>query len=180
MPDITALRRRLAECPPGHPGWSEFEQAALAVLETVFVPPLAPPKIQARTLSGLDRRDAIFPNRCHGTDSAWGLLQKDLNARMILVEFKNYGSSEIGKDEVDQTRNYMRPATMGRLAIVCCNKAPAGAGLRRRNSVFSEESKVILFLTVEHLNEMLDIHDRGEDAGNFVVDSYEDFLIQHE
>jgi hypothetical protein len=180
MTDISGLRRSLEACPPGRSGWREFEKAALAVLQALFVPPLQPPRIQPRTFSGLDRRDAIFANRCHDTDTSWGLLHKELDARLIPVEFKNYDREDIGKDEVDQTRNYLRPATMGRLAIVCCNKAPVQSGLLRRNSIFSEEGKVILFLTVEHLKEMLDIHGRGEDAGGFVVDSYEEFLIQHE
>ncbi|MEV0336900.1 hypothetical protein [Nocardia sp. NPDC050717] len=95
------------------------------------------------------------------------------------MEFKNYDRIEIGKDEVDQTRNYMKN-TMGKLAIVCCNKMPSDAALKRRNIVFSNEGKVILFLTTSHLLEMIDIKERGEDPSEFIIDSYESFLIQHE
>ena len=98
---------------------------------------------------------------------------------MILVEFKNYDRLGIGKDDTDQVRNYMKP-TMGRLALVCCNKPPRQEALARRNQIFSLEKKVVLFLTTTDIIEMLDMKGRGEDPGEFVVDSYELFLIQHE
>lgn len=179
MPDVAELRGRLDVCPPGRAGWQEYEDAGLAALTYLFVPPLAPPHVQARTLSGIDRRDAIFPNRIVDANISWGLLHKDLDARMILVEFKNYDRLGIGKDDTDQVRNYMKP-TMGRLALVCCNKPPRQEALARRNQIFSLEKKVVLFLTTTDIIEMLDMKGRGEDPGEFVVDSYELFLIQHE
>ena len=69
---------------------------------------------------------------------------------------------------------------MGRLAILCSNKVPDDAAYRRRNIIFSEERKVILFITVANLKEMLDIKDRGDDPADFIADSIEEFYIQHE
>jgi hypothetical protein len=149
------------------------------ILRHLFVPPLAEPHEQPRTYSGIDRRDAIFPNRVTDTSQPWGLLRHDLSARLVLVEFKNYFDSEIGKEETDQTRNYLKSA-MGKLAIICCSKLPSDAAHRRRNSIFSEEGKVILFVTNANLKEMLDMKDRGDDPSVFVLDSVERFLIQHE
>lgn len=174
-----SLRDRLAACPPGHSGWRQFEDAALDTLCHLLVPPLTRPRVQQRSLSGIDRRDAVFPNRIDDTGKAWGLLRKDHDARYLLVEFKNYDSEDIGKDEVDQTRNYMTRA-LGRLAIVVCNKPPNESARRRRNIVFSEESKVILFLTTTHLREMLDMKDRGDDPTDLILDAIDEFLLQHE
>ena len=53
---------------------------------------------------------------------------------------------------------------MGRLAILCCNKLPNEAAHIRRNTIFSREKKVILFLTKDHLKEMLFIKERGEES----------------
>jgi len=80
---------------------------------------------------------------------------------MILVEFKNYDHEEIGKDETNQIRNYLT-APMGRLAILCCNKLPNGAAHVKRNNVYSQEKKLILFLTLDHLKEMLFIKERAK------------------
>jgi hypothetical protein len=179
MTEAASLLKRLNSCPPGMPGWKQWEDVCIDALSYLFVPPLSRPKIQARTISGVDRRDAVYPNRNIDADNNWGKLHKELAARMILFEFKNYDSSEIGKEEVNQTRNYLTKP-MGRLAVLCCNKEPANAAHTKRNSVFSEDGKVILFLTRKHLREMLFIKERGEDPSDLIVDLLEWFYLQHE
>jgi hypothetical protein len=179
MTGATELRRRLAECPAGRSGWKEFEDICIEILRFLFVPPLNEPLIQPRSYSGIDRRDAVFPNRNIESSNNWGHLYKELQARMILFEFKNYNTEEIGKDETNQTRNYMKQP-MGRLGIICCNQTPNDAAHIKRNSIFSEEGKVILFVTVEHLKEMLLIKERGEDPSDLIMDLIEAFYVQHE
>ncbi|NJP46520.1 hypothetical protein HCN08_24390 [Streptomyces sp. PRB2-1] len=174
-----ALRDRLRAVPRGTSGWKQFEDAAIAVLAHLFVPQLADPIIQARSYSGIDRRDAIFPNRNHGASNHWGRLLHELDARMILVEFKNYDTEEIGKDEVNQTRNYLTKP-LGRLALIVSTKKPNHAAHLKRNSVYSEDGKVIVFLTVEHLDEMLYMKERGEDPADLITDLVERFYIEWE
>lgn len=177
---VARIRARLLACPPGRDGWKEFEDACIEALRFLFVPPLTEPIIQPRTFSGIDRRDAVFPNR--NLDAAannWGHLLGELGARMILVEFKNYDAEEIGKDETNQTRNYLTPP-LGKLAIMCCNRQPNRAAHIKRNSVYSEDGKVILFLTTEHIIEMLHIKERGEDPSDLIMDMVERFYLQHE
>lgn len=179
MSETTAIRHRLRNCPAGKDGWREFEDACVEALTFLFVPPLNEPVPQPRSYSGIDRRDAVFPNRNFETENNWGRLYTELGARMVLFEFKNYKETEIGKEETNQTRNYLTKP-MGRLAILCCNKPPNDAAHKKRNSVFSEEGKVILFITVDDLEEMLFIKERGDDPSDFVMDLVERFYIQHE
>lgn len=179
MTDITPLLNRLKSCPKGRSGWREFEDICIEILTYLFVPPLTKPKIQPRTYSGIDRRDAVFPNRNMRTNNNWGYLYQEFGARMILVEFKNYGSAEIGKGEVNQTRNYMT-APMGRLSIICCNKKPNESAHIKRNTIFSHDQKLILFLTKQDLREMLFIKERREDPSDLIVDKIEWFYLQHE
>jgi hypothetical protein len=174
-----SLRRKLDACPAGLAGWAQFEDIGREVLEFLFCPPLIAPIIQARTYSGIDRRDAVFPNRNHGAGNHWGHLLAELNARMILVEFKNYDETEIGKEEVNQTRNYLS-APMGRLALMVVNKLPSRAAHIKRNTIFTQDGKVILFITAEHLKEMLYMKERGEDPADLVMDALERFYLQHE
>ena len=173
------LANRLSSCPAGTNGWKEFEDVCIEILRYLFVPPLAKPKIQPRTFSGIDRRDAVFPNRNFDASNTWGHILQELGARMVLFEFKNYDITDIGKKEVDQTRNYMTDP-MGRLAIMVCNKLPNEAAHIRRNTVFSSEKKIILFVTKDHLEEMLFIKERGEDPADLIVDLVEWFYLQHE
>lgn len=174
-----ALRTRLRLCPAGKDGWREFEDACVEALKYLFVPPLQLPISQARSYSGIDRRDAVFPNRNYETTNNWGRLYFELEARLVLFEFKNYDKTEIGKEETNQTRNYLTKP-MGRLAILCCNKLPNDAAHKKRNSIYSEDGKVILFITIDDLEEMLYIKDRGDDPSDFIMDVVERFYIQHE
>ncbi|MEO8382501.1 MAG: hypothetical protein ABI779_22770 [Acidobacteriota bacterium] len=179
MADAQSIRKRLQDCPAGHEGWKEFEDACIEALRFLFVPPLTEPIIQPRTYSGTDRRDAVFPNRNIEEPNNWRHLFQELAARMVLFEFKNYDAEEIGKEETNQTRNYLTPP-MGKLAIMCCNREPNRAAHIKRNTIFSEDGKVILFITREHLIEMLFIKERGEDPSDLVMDLVERFYLQHE
>jgi hypothetical protein len=172
------LRQRLSAVPEGHAGWSDLEKAATDTLAHLFVPPLTTPQVQGRTYSGTDRRDAIFPNRNHGKQNAWGHLLTELDARMVLFEFKNY-TGPVGKDEVNQTRNYLSQP-MGRLAIVIARNGYEPGAYIKRNTVYSEEKKVILLLTVDDLKETLYIKERGEDPADLIMDAIERFYIAYE
>lgn len=179
MSEVSDLIDKLMSCPAGQAGWKIFEDVCIEILRYLFVPPLTEPKIQPRTFSGINRRDAVFPNRNFDVSNNWAHLLRELNARLVLFEFKNYDVIEIGKDEVNQTRNYMTEP-MGRLAIMLCNKLPNKAAHIQRNSIFSSEKKVILFLTKDELKEMLFIKERGEDPADLIVDLVEWFYLQHE
>jgi hypothetical protein len=177
--DPTLLRQRLRQCPAGRAGWKDFEDICITALRFLFVPPLTLPIIQPRTYSGIDRRDAVFPNRNLDTSNNWGRLYQELGARMVLFEFKNYDAEEIGKDETNQTRNYMT-APMGRLAVICSNHEPNSAAHIKRNNIFSTEGKVILFVTTDDLIEMISIKERDDDPSNLIIDMVERFYLQHE
>ena len=179
MPTPNELIETLIQCPPGMPGWTQFEDACTNVLTYLFVPPLETPTIQARTESGIDIRDAIFPNRNNDGTTLWGQLRRDHNARMILFEFKNYDTSDIGSDEVDQLRNYMNDP-MGSLAFLTCSKEPHRNAVLRRNQVYRREEKVIIFLDSNQLVEMVNMRERGDDPASFIMEQVELFYIQHE
>jgi hypothetical protein len=173
------LAKRLDACPSGLDGWQNFEDLCIEILEFLFVPPLVRPIIQPRTYSGTNRRDAVFPNRNFDEKHGWGLLLRELEARMVLFEFKNYKTTNIGHEEITQTDNYLTEP-MGRLAIMICSKVPDRSAHIQRNTIYSRYRKIILFMTKEHLQEMLFIKERGEDPCDLIVDLVERFYLQHE
>ncbi|MCE5327876.1 MAG: hypothetical protein LLG01_15830 [Planctomycetaceae bacterium] len=179
MSSVPVLVNRLKACQAGAQHWKAFEDICTEILTYLFVPPLRAPVVQARTYSGIDRRDLVFPNRNDTGTSNWARLYRELSARMVLFEFKNYDKSDIGKDEVIQTRSYLRKA-MGRLAVIVSSKMPDNSAHIRRNGIFSEDQVVILFLRPEHLEDMLYIKERGEDPSDVMMDELELFYLQHE
>jgi len=134
MNDAQSIRKRLQDCPAGRDGWKQFEDICIEALRYLFVPPLTEPIIQPRTYSGIDRRDAVFPNRNMDEPNNWGHLLQELSARMILVEFKNYDAEEIGKEETNQTRNYLS-TPMGKLAIMVGIKGVGSLFLTRVSGI---------------------------------------------
>jgi len=78
--DVRTLLKRLDACPPGAQGWRPFEEICTDTLSHLFVPPLGKPIIQPRTYSGIDRRDAVFPNRNFTSSNNWAVLLKELEA----------------------------------------------------------------------------------------------------
>ena len=184
MSKETDLAKALDDCPVGNAGWKQFEDICTEILEYLFMPALEKPIEQAHTYSGVNRRDMVLPNRNieEGNTQAeknWHLLYRELDARMILFEYKNYNATEIGHEEVIQSANYLTQP-MGRLGIIVGSKLPNESAHRQRNTIYSNQHKVILFLTKDHLKEMLDIKLRGEEPSNLIVDLVELFYIQHE
>ena len=166
MCDVNRLAEQIDQCPLGNTGWRAFEDLCTEVLEYLFVPPLSRPRRQARTYSGINRRDAVFPNRNIVATTElgsrnWYHLYVELSARMILFEFKNYDATDIGHEEVNQTRSYLtRP--MGQLGIMICSKPPVDGAFRQRNTIYTNDQKVILFMTNAHLKEMLFMSCQGK------------------
>jgi hypothetical protein len=69
---------------------------------------------------------------------------------------------------------------MGRMGIMICSKPPVDSAHRQRNTIYSNDKKVIIFLTKEHLKEMLAMKERGEEPSDLIIDLVEQFYIQHE
>lgn len=170
---------KLYSCPRGKAGWRQFEDVCLEILCYLFVPPLSNPIIQQRTYSGIDIRDAVFPNHNLSSHNNWANLLEELNARRVLFEFKNHDKTNIGKEEVNQVRNYLTKR-MGRLAILCCSKKPNKSAHIQRNKILNEDDKTILFLTKDDLKEMLLIKERDEDPADLIMDMVDQFYLQQE
>lgn len=146
-------------------------------LTHLFVPPLREPKVQARSHSGVDRRDLLFPNRNYGKPNNWGHLLTQHQARMVLVDIKNY-EQEIGKDEVNQVSNYLNEA-VGGFGLIVSRTGPNHAAQVRQTAAFREE-KLVLVVTFEHVREMLYLKERGEDPSDLIMDIVERFYVDWE
>jgi len=183
LSEITDLIQKLDACPAGKEGWVQFENICIKIFCYLFVPPLIQPRIQPRTLSGTIRRDAVFPVRERAIEQNrnWQQLLRELNCRMLLVEFKNYGKTSLSKEDILQISDYMT-APMGKLSIIISNKeVPKKSHARiKRNTIYSDSQKVILILNKNHLKEMLFCKERGDDPADLILDEVEDFYMQHE
>jgi len=174
----SSLIQRLSSCPPGREGWQDFEDICTQILTEVFVPPLKPPKRQPRTLNGLERRDALFSLRDADIDIGWAKIYRDFDSKFLLCEFKNY-TDPCTKDEVNQTRNYLKE-TIGRLGMVFSRKGANSNAYRMRNSIYSQDKKVILLFDDNHLIELLQLKSANQNPIDLIRDAIDDFYISYE
>jgi len=175
--NIQKLIKKLDNCPDGNAGWKNYEDICIEILNYLFVPPLGKPKIQARRESGIDIRDAIFPNR--NTNENWKFIRDDYDAKYILFEFKNYSENgnDIDKQVILQISDYLKK-TIGRFGIVCSKKSPNTSGLEKRKDVYIENNKLILFLSNENLKEMLLRKYKKMDPFDVIIDLIDDFNLK--
>lgn len=174
--EMQKLVKELDSCKEGKDGWKAYEDICIRILKKLFVPPLGEPKIQSRRESGVDIRDAIFPNR--SKDENWKFIREDYDAKYIVFEFKNYSEdgSEIDKHPVLQISDYLKK-TIGRFGIVCSKKLPNHSGVEKRKDIFIEQNKLILFLSNEHLKEMLSRQYKKLEPSDVIIDLIDDFNL---
>jgi hypothetical protein len=175
-PKQVSLTERLAKCQPGLKDARLYEEICTEILTEVLVPPLKPPRVQPRTLNGLERRDALFSLR--GAKQGWEEIREEFAANFLLCEFKNY-TDLFDKDEVNQTRNYLRE-TIGHIGIIFSRKGASDSAKRMRNSIYAQERKVILFFEDKHLVELLKMKEAGRNPLDLIQDAIEDFFISYE
>jgi hypothetical protein len=163
------LINKLKNCPEGRAGWRDYENICTDILNHLFIPPLSDPIVQSRTESGIDIRDALYPNRCE--HHKWKFIRDDYNAKYILFEFKNYSTSDggnnIDKEVVNQVRNYLNER-IGRIAFVCSKKEPTSSGIEARKQAYINDKKLIIFLNNNHLIEMLKRKNRHEEPADII------------
>jgi len=174
---VQGLIKRLDNCPEGKDGWKKYEDTCLEILNYLFVPPLGEPKIQSRRESGIDIRDAIYPNR--NSNENWKFIRDDYDAKYIVFEFKNYSEngSEIDKQVLLQIDDYLKK-TIGRFGIICSKKMPNKSGLEKRKDVFIENNKLVLFVNNEDLKEMLLRKHKKMDPSDVIIDLIDDFNLK--
>jgi len=170
------LIEQLHSIKAGRDSWRDYEVCCVSILKESLVPPLKPPREQARTWSGLERRDSLFSLR--GIGEGWQSIREEFSANFLLCEFKNY-VDPFGKDEVNQTRNYLK-STIGRLGIIFSRRGPDNGAVRMRNSIFSEERKVILFFDDSHLVELLRLRAAKQPPLDLIQDAIDEFYLEYE
>lgn len=177
LENIQELSKRLDNCPEGKEGWKAYEDICIDILNYLFVPPLGEPKIQSRRESGIDIRDAVYPNR--NSNVNWKFIRDDYDAKYIVFEFKNYSKegSEIDKHVLLQIDDYLK-RTIGRFGIICSKKLPNKSGLEKRKDVFIENNKLILFLNNDNMKEMLLRKHKKLDPSDVIIDLIDDFNLK--
>jgi len=164
---------RLAEVPTGRDGWRGFEDVVVEILSFVFTPSLGIPTQQTRSDDGLDIRDAIFPiKRDHWF---WNELRVSCRTRFLVVESKNREEAP-GQREVESLQQYLYTKAMRTVGLLVARLPPTRTALLARRRAWVESDKMILFLSIDDLAELVLARERGEDAEELLDAQLDAFL----
>lgn len=170
--EATALKSRLANIMIGTAAASTFQMTVIEVLNFLFNPQLIDGVPEVRTIDGTERRDIIFTNDSDQT--FWSYVRNEHSALVLMFEAKN--TQEIGPAALNQVATYLGDR-LGRLGFIVTRNPPGEAAQRKAFAIYNDSSprKVILFLSDDDLNLMLDMKASGKEPMRHVQTLYRNF-----
>ena len=168
------LLEKLRACRPGKDDWVDYQRVIGQIFEHLFCPPLAVPHTESSDASGVNRRDLIFPNYVdHGF---WSFLRQAYKADYIVIDAKNRKKA-IGKRDVLQIANYLKPRGAGMFAVIASRTGAGPAGLATIREQWMGNGKMIVSLQDENVEEMLMGASTGGDATKVIGRLVEEFRL---
>ena len=171
--EAEALKVRLAAIKPGREQAEDYHRLVLEILNYLFNPDLTDGQPEVRTFDGTERRDIIFTNE--SDESFWEYVRTAHDGILVMFEAKN--TNDLGLTEINQTATYLGDR-IGRLGVIVTRRAPPETVQRKIFSVWNDSApnrKVILTLTDEQLNELLDLRCRDNSPTKWIQKHYRGF-----
>jgi len=171
-PDTEELKRKLAAIKPGREKATEYQLLVLEILNLLFVPELIDGELEVKTIDGTERRDIIFTN--DSDKSFWDYLRSEHSAILLMFETKNTVDIEIS--HINQTATYLGDR-LGRVGFIVTRTNPRDATTRKLFSVYNDSNprKIIIVLSDDDLNAMLDMRCREQDPMRYAQRKYRKF-----
>jgi hypothetical protein len=153
---------------------SQFESLCLEALRLLFGESFAGWKKQAPVGRGYHRLDLVA--RLVATQSFWGTIAHDFNARYVVFEFKNY-KAPITQDEIYSTEKYLFLAALRPVAIIVARGGDNESARRTMRGALREQGKLIICISLGELCALLRGFDAGEDAANLLYEKLDGMLV---
>jgi len=167
---------QLKHCEPGMEGWSEYERVSTGLFTLLFVPPLSEPRIQTRTESGLNVRDAVFPNYAEG--GVWSMIDQRYQARYIVFECKNL-SKPIGQEPVNQVSRYLRNKALGNVGVISSRMKASPEAREAQKEVFRDLNHLVLLLEDFDFTQMIRLKRKTSSADRYIQNIIADFSLSY-
>jgi hypothetical protein len=168
------LADRLSAVPPGKTDWVRYQRLCQEIFEYLFCPPLRPPLSERSDGSQVNRRDFILPN--YTAEGPWEFLRQQYRADFVIVDTKNY-TAEVGKSEVLQIANYLKPEGAGLFAIIVCRVGADSGAWHTIKERWTRSKQMIIVLQDEDMLQMLAHKAFGGDPVEMIMQKIEDFRL---
>lgn len=146
------LIKRLKACPSGREEWAVYQKLIGEIFSELFTPPLEASITELADLSGVNRRDFVFPN--YAETGFWKFLRGRYNADYIVIDAKNY-ARPISKHQALQILNYLKPHGTGLFAIIISRLGADFSCLHTIREHWIAQQKMIVVLSDRDVEQML-------------------------
>lgn len=169
------LIARLTGCQAGKQDWLLYQKLIGEILEQLFFPALNNPISELSDKPKVNRRDFILPN--YAEAGFWAFLRSKYQADYIVVDAKNY-SKRVGKSEILQIANYLKPHGAGLFGLICSRHGGDVSGCEHTlREQWLVHQKLILVLNDEDLSAMLRVKSEGRGAEDILATKIEAFRL---
>lgn len=97
----------------------------------------------------------------------------------LLFEFKNY-THEITQKEIYTTEKYLYEKALRKVAVIVSRKGPDENANKAARGSLREAGKLIICLSDENINKLIDIKNNSGDPGDFLEALLDDMLMDLE
>jgi len=148
------LIKRLESCTKGKLSWPEYESIGIDIFKFLFASDFHTYMAEEQAENELKnhRRDLLVNNNFRDPSSFWSQMKADFNARVIIVEFKNY-SKKLNSTTLFSTTKYTKKG-VGNFAIVFSRKGIDATALKEQKELYDND-KLLLVLNDDELTEMI-------------------------
>ncbi|OGO04277.1 MAG: hypothetical protein A2Y73_04035, partial [Chloroflexi bacterium RBG_13_56_8] len=166
------LKTRMAEILPGREDASEYQRVVLEILNYLFMPELIDGEMEVETYAGTERRDIIFTNDSDQT--FWDYVRHEHSNLLLMFETKN--THELNPSHMNQTANYLGDR-LGYLGFIVTRNPATLAAQKKVLTIYNDSRprKIVLILSDQDLENMLDMKGRGKNPMRFIQRLYREF-----
>jgi len=166
------LKNRLNQIPTGKETAAQYQKLCIEILNFLFTPELIDGRLEVRTKDGTERRDIIFTN--DSDDTFWSYLRNEHSSILLMFEAKNKAS--INNNDIAQTATYLGDR-LGRLGFILMRSQVTEPQQLKVFSVYNDSNprKIILFVTDNDFNLMLDMKCEGKNPMRYLQKLYRNF-----
>ena len=163
------LKNRLHKIPQGQKNATEYQKLILEILNFLFQPELIDGELEVRTVEGTERRDIIFTN--DSDLSFWDYIRNEHSCLFLMFEAKNTKAIEIA--HINQTAVYLGDR-IGHLGFIVSRNPIEETAQKKIFSVYNDSHprKIILTLSDDDLEKMLDMKCKGEEPMRYIQKLY--------
>ena len=173
---IETLKSELISIPCGNADATKYHHLVSGILELLFYPYIAHPRLENEIHEGRKRIDITFSNIAE--TGFFYLLGTSYNipCQLIMIECKNY-SKDISNPELDQMSGRFS-ARRGKFGIICCRSLDdERLFIERAKDTFKDDRGCIIHLTDEDLLEMLELRKSHTTVDSYMIQKYNEIIM---